>query len=82
MYMHNKLLKFGHCPEGGGGSGLAQIVWSSLYVYLTNTVLTFLGAKYHRGGGIPLIWAMPKFKHFFMCVNPYINIQCHQLSPF
>ena len=26
---------------------------------------------FHReGGGVPLIWAMPEFKLFFMCVLP------------
>ena len=29
-------------------------------------------SKFH--GGSPLIWAMPKFKQFFMCVLPYVPL--------
>ena len=45
----NKLLKFGHCPEvGEGGSGLAQIVWST-FLLKEGIVFFFFLQGYYRG---------------------------------
>ena len=45
----NKLLKFGHFPEvGGGGSGLAQIVWST-FLFKEGIVFFFFLQGYYRG---------------------------------
>ena len=41
-HITKKHLKSGHCPEGGGGSGLAQIAWSTFF---------YLGISQKRGGG-------------------------------
>ena len=42
------MLKSGHCPEGGGGSGLVQIAWSTFFMDKGNCLI-FVLLEYYRG---------------------------------
>ena len=60
-----KMFSFGHCPNEGGGEGLARIKKYTLYIPLWRPKKMYKLPE-RRGGGGEEIWAMPERKHSFL----------------
>ena len=60
-----KMFSFGHCPNEGGGGGLARIKKYTLYIPLWRPKKMYKLPERRGGGGGEGIWAMPERKHFF-----------------